>query len=70
MVSFWFQVQLVQTLLDALFGATGALWQQHMKVMDKVLHEERRKFKKTFDLIRLFDIPGFVMVLLGAESEV
>lgn len=43
LVPIWLQVQLVQALLDALSGGTGALWEQHTEVMHKILQRERRQ---------------------------
>ena len=43
MVAIGFEVQLVQTLLDALSGGTGALWEQHAEVMNEILPREQGK---------------------------
>ena len=43
LVPIWHQVQLVQTLLDALSGGTRALWEQHTEVMHKILQREQRQ---------------------------
>lgn len=43
LVSLRVQVQLVQTQLDLLSGGSGALWQQHAKVMHEILRQEQRQ---------------------------